>query len=198
MFALPTGKPLDPRRGQYEWKALLEEARGPRGPATPMGDPPGPTVPPYAARRRFARRLSARSGRSRERRVPTPLHFQYIAHRGTCGKTRVVPHNRRPRPESTDMGAAKCVCCCRRMGARGRRAAGGTRGAVAVPRRGGAGVRAPGLRGATSRGRRAASAGRAAGAPAGVRGDAGVGGGRARRAAELIAEQFDKRTSNRS
>jgi hypothetical protein len=29
----------------------------------PMGDPPGPTVPPYAARHRFARRLSVHSGR---------------------------------------------------------------------------------------------------------------------------------------
>lgn len=28
-----------------------------------MGDPPGPTGPPYAARRRFARRLSVHSGR---------------------------------------------------------------------------------------------------------------------------------------
>ena len=28
-----------------------------------MGDPPGPTVPPYAARRRLARRLSVHSGR---------------------------------------------------------------------------------------------------------------------------------------
>ena len=26
IFAQPTGKPLDPRRDQYEWKALLEEA----------------------------------------------------------------------------------------------------------------------------------------------------------------------------
>ena len=26
MFAQPTGKPLDPRRDQYQWKALLEEA----------------------------------------------------------------------------------------------------------------------------------------------------------------------------
>ena len=26
MFAQPTGKPLDPRRDQYEWKALLKEA----------------------------------------------------------------------------------------------------------------------------------------------------------------------------
>jgi hypothetical protein len=29
----------------------------------PLGDPLGPTVPPYAARRRFARRLSVDSGR---------------------------------------------------------------------------------------------------------------------------------------
>ena len=27
MFAQPTGEPLDPRRDQYEWKALLAEAR---------------------------------------------------------------------------------------------------------------------------------------------------------------------------
>ena len=26
MFAQPNGKPTDPRRDQYEWKALLEEA----------------------------------------------------------------------------------------------------------------------------------------------------------------------------
>ena len=26
MFTQPTGKPLDPRRDQYQWKALLEEA----------------------------------------------------------------------------------------------------------------------------------------------------------------------------
>lgn len=26
MFTQPTGKPVDPRRDQYEWKALLEEA----------------------------------------------------------------------------------------------------------------------------------------------------------------------------
>jgi integrase len=26
MFAQPNGKPIDPRRDQYEWKALLEEA----------------------------------------------------------------------------------------------------------------------------------------------------------------------------
>src|SRR5499433_2346717 len=37
-------------------------------------------------------------------RASTPLHFQSIAHRGTCGKTRVVPHNRRPGPKSTEWG----------------------------------------------------------------------------------------------
>jgi integrase len=26
MFVQPTGKPIDPRRDQYEWKALLKEA----------------------------------------------------------------------------------------------------------------------------------------------------------------------------
>ena len=25
--------------------------------------------------------------------MPTPLHSQYIAHRGACGKTRVMPQN---------------------------------------------------------------------------------------------------------
>jgi hypothetical protein len=32
----------------------------------PVGDPPEPTVPPYAARRRFARRLSVHSGPKRQ------------------------------------------------------------------------------------------------------------------------------------
>src|SRR5580700_2155657 len=39
----------------------------------------------------------------------TPLHFQHIAHRGACRKTQVVPHNRWPRPEPTEMGDATCV-----------------------------------------------------------------------------------------
>src|SRR6059058_447947 len=47
-----------------------------------------------------------------EKGVPTPFHSQHIAHRGACGKTRVLPQNRRPRPECTEMGVAKCVCCC--------------------------------------------------------------------------------------
>ena len=41
----------------------------------------------------------------------TPLHFQHIAHRGACGKTRVVPHNHWPGPKRTETGVAKCVCC---------------------------------------------------------------------------------------
>jgi hypothetical protein len=54
-----------------------------------------------------------------ERGVPTPCHSQRIAHWGTCGKTRVVPQNHRPKPEPAEMGVAKCVCCCRRMGRAG-------------------------------------------------------------------------------
>jgi hypothetical protein len=86
---------------------------------SPIGDPPGPTVPPYAARRRFARGWSVHSGRYRGRRVPTPCHFQRIAHRGACGKTRVVPQNRGARPGPAEAGVAECVCCCRRMGRAG-------------------------------------------------------------------------------
>src|ERR1700754_2096664 len=32
------------------------------------------------------------------RRLPSPFPFQRIAHRGPCGKTRVVPQNLRPKP----------------------------------------------------------------------------------------------------
>jgi hypothetical protein len=52
-------------------------------------------------------------------REPTPCHYQRIAHRGACGKTRVVPQNRWPKPESTGTGVAKCVWCCRRTGRAG-------------------------------------------------------------------------------
>jgi hypothetical protein len=42
--------------------------------------------------------------------VRTPRHFEHIAHRGACGKTRVVPQNCRPRPEAAEMeGFATCV-----------------------------------------------------------------------------------------
>jgi hypothetical protein len=49
-------------------------------------------VPPYAARCRFARRLSVHSGRKRQgvaRSLPLPIYSAP----GACGKTRVVPHN---------------------------------------------------------------------------------------------------------
>jgi hypothetical protein len=32
---------------------------------------------------------------TKKKRGLIPLQFQSIAHRGACGKTRVVPHNRR-------------------------------------------------------------------------------------------------------
>src|SRR5690348_8332183 len=40
--------------------------------------------------------------------VSTPLHFQSIAHPGACGKTRVVPHNRRP-GQPTETGSRSRV-----------------------------------------------------------------------------------------
>jgi hypothetical protein len=50
--------------------------------------------------RRFSRRFP--SGRQRQRQGDlTPCHFQRIAHRGACGKTRVGPQNRRPDQERT-------------------------------------------------------------------------------------------------
>jgi hypothetical protein len=45
--------------------------------------------------------------RRSERRVPSPFQFQYMTHRGACGKTRVVPHNCQPKPEPTEMGGIK-------------------------------------------------------------------------------------------
>src|SRR5580704_5999711 len=57
-------------------------------------------VPPYVARRRFARRLSVPSGRQRQGDL-TPCHFYRIADWGACGKTRVVLQNRRPDQERT-------------------------------------------------------------------------------------------------
>jgi hypothetical protein len=34
--------------------------------------------------------------KNKGKEVPAPCHFQSTAHRGACGKARVVPHNRRP------------------------------------------------------------------------------------------------------
>ena len=42
-----------------------------------------------------------------EREVPTPFHFHFTAHKGDCGKPRVVPHNRQPKPEPTEMEVMK-------------------------------------------------------------------------------------------
>jgi hypothetical protein len=69
-----------------------------------MGDPPGPTVSPYAARRRFAGRVVRPQRTIRETRLPTPLHLQFTPHRGACGKPRVVPHNRRPQARTYGNG----------------------------------------------------------------------------------------------
>ena len=41
-------------------------------------------------------------------RMGTLFHFQLIPHPGACGKTRVVPHNRRPRREPAETGVAEC------------------------------------------------------------------------------------------
>jgi len=80
---------------------------------TPTGDLPGPTVPASAPP---LRKGLVHPQRTSERRVPPSFHSQYMAHRGACGKTRLVPHNRPSKPEPREMGGSKCVCCCRRMG----------------------------------------------------------------------------------
>lgn len=40
---------------------------------------------------------------TKARRLPTPCPSQDIAHRGACGKTRVVPQNLRPKPEPAEI-----------------------------------------------------------------------------------------------
>jgi hypothetical protein len=82
-----------------------------------------------------------RTSKSKGKESTIPCQSQHIAHRGPCGKTRVVPQNLRPKPEPADQGFAKYVCPGRHMGLAGRQTAGGTRGAVVGTRRGGAGVR---------------------------------------------------------
>ena len=56
-------------------------------------------VPPHAAHCRFAGVVVRPQPTIRERKEPSPLHFQSIAHWGAWGKTRVKPPKRRPRPE---------------------------------------------------------------------------------------------------
>src|SRR5205807_3300752 len=43
------------------------------------------------------------------RSSPPPIYTKH----GAFMKPRIVLYNRRPRPEPTEMGVAKCVCCCR-------------------------------------------------------------------------------------
>jgi hypothetical protein len=50
-----------------------------------------------------------RTADDKGRELLTPFHFQRIARRGSCRKTGVVAQNRRPRPELTELGVAKCV-----------------------------------------------------------------------------------------
>src|SRR3954449_1361099 len=97
-----------------------------------MGEPSGPTAPPSAARRRFARRLAVRGGRQGWGGACPPLPTVIVsragglaARPGSCG--RIVDRGRNLRTgESQNAGGVVDVGI-----ARGRRTAGGTRGAVA-------------------------------------------------------------------
>jgi hypothetical protein len=54
------------------------------------------------------------------RRAPTPCHPHHRPHRGSCGKTWVVPQNSPAEARTCgNQGFATCVCCCRRRGTRG-------------------------------------------------------------------------------
>jgi len=96
---LPAGAQPHAARGLSAWAAA------PRLPKTWQSRVH--QAPPYhpaqrvtcAARRRFAGRLRpVRAPEGGE--ISSPLHFQSIAHPGACGKTRVMPHNRWPGPET--------------------------------------------------------------------------------------------------
>jgi hypothetical protein len=116
-----------------------------------QGRSPGIDVPPYAARCRFVRRLSVRSGRKRQgvaRSLPLPIYSALGGLRQDPGRVAQSPAEART---CGNQGVAKYVCSCRRVGLAGRRTAGGARGAVAGIRCGGVGVRATGLRGAAGR-----------------------------------------------
>jgi hypothetical protein len=92
------------------------------------------------------------TGRWKEGRVPIPFHSQPIAHRGACGKTGVVPQNRRPGPIPTGNGGYDMrVLLADVWVARGRRTDGWTCAAVAGTWRAAAGGRAAGPRGAAGR-----------------------------------------------
>jgi len=69
-----------------------------------MGDPPGPRGPPYTAcpavRECHPSRTGNKEADNKERRLLTPSHLHFTAHRGACGKPQVVSYNRHPRPEN--------------------------------------------------------------------------------------------------
>jgi hypothetical protein len=150
-------------------------APGWRGVILPSGSASGgcsgPTVPPYA--RAAASRGSSPStaDEKRGKRGPTPLHSKYRAHRGACGKTRVVPHYRRPKHQHLRNGRHEMRVLLSTYGSRGD-----------VEPMVGLAVRSRVL-GAEVRGcappdfaellARAAGAGRPAVAPGGARGDGG-------------------------
>src|SRR5436190_1138585 len=72
------------------------------------------------ARRAAASRRARPSTADDEGKESThSFHFQRIAHRGACGKTRIVPQNRQPRPEPAEMGVAKCRVLFSTTGSRG-------------------------------------------------------------------------------
>jgi hypothetical protein len=108
------------RHQQHRWRAAEGGAAAARRaryvpalrPRAVQGRSSWIDVPPYAARCRFARRLSVHSGRqkAKARRLRAPCHSQCIAHRGACGKTRVVLQNLRPKPEPAEIRDSRSTC----------------------------------------------------------------------------------------
>src|ERR1700689_2248453 len=94
----------------------------------PTGDPPGWR---YRRTRRTVARLggAGRLAVHRDDKERTLPHFQRITHPGTCGKTRVVPHNRWSGPEPTEWESRDACAVVDVRFAQGRRTAVGTRGA---------------------------------------------------------------------
>ena len=91
-----------------------------------------------------------------------------------------MPQNRWPKPELAEIGGSEMRVLLSTWGSRGDvEPMLGFAVRVAGTRRGGADVRAAGLRGAAGPGRRADGSGRPVGARAGARGEAAVAGGRA-------------------
>jgi len=55
----------------------------------------------------------------KEGRLLTPAHLHFIAHRGACGKPRVVSYNRQPEPETYGNGRSKMRLLLSTHGSRG-------------------------------------------------------------------------------